>query len=494
MKLSAVPDAPRRGVALVRVSKVGGREDLASPEIQRVSIEDYARRHGIVVVEVVEALDESASRSQSAWWPRLERAVAQVEAGERDVVLVWKVSRAARHRRNWAVALDRIEVAGGTLESSTEGLDATTSSGRFARGMLAEMAAYDAEVKGEQWKEAHARRRRNGLPHSGPVRFGYVYEPGRGYVPDPVSGAVLAEMFARYLDGEGHTALARWLNRTGVPTVRAARSGWSVQAVIRVMDSGFGAGLIVRGGSRGVPRSWERGVHEPVLAEGVWGRYEQARRVRWAVPVKQREPAYVLTGLVKCGLCGLAMVAASVARPGYGAGYMYRCSGRITGGLCPGVWVTRAQVESRVLKWLGDEVAGLVEERQAKMAVRRLSAGELRLERKALVRQLVAIEGNVQRAQDGMVDGVISREDYLRQRDRAVASRAALQARVDLLDVDIGRLSGPSVSVARGLLADWDTLPVRDRRDMLAALIRRVEVRPGVRGAQDVRVVPLTQA
>ena len=171
-RLAAVPDAPRRGIALIRVSKARGRDDVSSPQLQRTAIADYAAGRGIDVVEWVEALAESASRSRSPWWRRLEAAVAAVEAGERDVVLVWKDGRAARHRRNWAVALDRIEVAGGTLETATEGLDTTASTGRLARGMLAEMAACESEQKGEVWKETHARRRAQGMPHAGGPRLG----------------------------------------------------------------------------------------------------------------------------------------------------------------------------------------------------------------------------------------------------------------------------------------------------------------------------------
>jgi site-specific DNA recombinase len=491
-RLAAVPDSPRRGVALIRVSKARGRDDLVSPELQRSSIGDYARAHGIDVVEWVEALDESASRSKSPWWRRLEQAVAQVEARERDVVLVWKVSRAARHRRNWAVALDRIEVAGGTLESATEGLDTTTSTGRLARGMLAELAAWEAEVKGEQWKEAQERRRRLGLPHGGHARFGYTYDRASGYTVDPQTGPLLAKLYERYLAGEGHTTLARWLNRTGVPTVRAARSGWSVQSVVRLLDGGFGAGLIHREDG-----TWLPGAHEPVITVVQWEAYQRARRARWDVPARVREPAYPLTGLVRCAVeqadgqpCGSSMVAASDAR--HGPGYMYRCNSRYGGGMCPGVWVTRAQVEARVLRWLAEEVAGDVEARAAGKAARQAAAAEARLERKALSRELVRLEASLKRARGFLIDETLTREEYQTERKRLVERRDELAGRLDQLRVEADWLTGPAVTMARGLVADWDTLPVKRRRDMLAMLIRRVEVRPGVRGAQDVRVVPLT--
>ena len=158
----------RRGLGLVRVSKARGREDLISPELQRSAIETYAKRKGIEVTEWVEALDESGSQERSPWWRTLEGVVGKVEAGDIDVVVVWKFSRAARHRKRWAVAVDRIEVAGATIESATEDVDPTTSTGRLTRGLLAELAAWEAEVKAEGWREVKDRRRALGLADGKP--------------------------------------------------------------------------------------------------------------------------------------------------------------------------------------------------------------------------------------------------------------------------------------------------------------------------------------
>lgn len=483
-RLAAVPDAPRRGWGLIRVSKARGREDLISPELQRTAIEDHARHAGIEITAWREVLDESASRDRSGWWATLEEAVSQVEAGGLDVVVVWKYSRAARHRRRWAIALDRIEVAGGSLESATEGLDTTTSTGRLARGMLAELAAWEAERIGETWKETHARRRQQGLPHSGAARFGYRYDRHAGYTIDPDTGPILADLYRRYLAGEGHTTLARWLNRQGIPTVRQARTGWSVQAVIRLLDSGFGAGLLHEKSSN----TWHPAAHSGVITAEEWQAYQQARQVRWGLPARVREPAYPLTGLVRCGLCGKAMVAASDKR--HGPGYLYRCTTRISSGTCPGAWVTRAQLEQRVLAWLAGIVAD-VDAKAATKSARRAAADVIRVDVKATERELLRLDSALERARDYLIDGTLTRAEYDEQRNRLGVRRVELDKRLGEMRRDLGRLAGPALRMIRGLLADWETLPVRDRRDMLATLVRRIEVRPGVRGAQDVQIHPL---
>ena len=84
------------------------------------------------------------------------RALLAFEERAADAIVVWKWSRLARNRRDWAVAVDTIEAAGGRPESSTETVDTITSTGRLARGMLAEIAAFESDRIGDGWREAHA--------------------------------------------------------------------------------------------------------------------------------------------------------------------------------------------------------------------------------------------------------------------------------------------------------------------------------------------------
>jgi DNA invertase Pin-like site-specific DNA recombinase len=175
-------DGPPRVVAYVRVSQE--REGMISPELQLAAIEQVCDRFGYLLVATISDLDLSGQ-----FWKRrqVEVAVQMIEDGAADVVMVWKWSRFARNRRDWALAVDRIESAGGRLESATEPVDASTSAGRLARGLLAEFAAFESERAGDMWREAQQRRTRAGLPGTGREHFGYRYRAGQ-YLPHPVTG------------------------------------------------------------------------------------------------------------------------------------------------------------------------------------------------------------------------------------------------------------------------------------------------------------------
>src|SRR4051794_20537920 len=100
--LRAVPEHPPKAVGLIRVSKE--RDGMISPDLQRAAIEAYATARGYEVASWLEGLDESGSRARSAWWQKLDEGVRRIEDAEAEVLLVWKFSRAARHRLRWAVA------------------------------------------------------------------------------------------------------------------------------------------------------------------------------------------------------------------------------------------------------------------------------------------------------------------------------------------------------------------------------------------------------
>ncbi len=130
------------------MSDVGDRgADLISPELQLAAIERHCEANGYAIVSVLEDLDESGR-----FWKRrqVETAIAMIERREAEVLVVWKLSRVARNRLDWAIALDRVESVGGRLESATEAIDATTSTGRFTRGMLAELSAFESERIGSR--------------------------------------------------------------------------------------------------------------------------------------------------------------------------------------------------------------------------------------------------------------------------------------------------------------------------------------------------------
>lgn len=441
---------------------------MMSPDVQRSAIADYCVSRGYDIVDWLEGLDESGSRKKSAWWPRLEAATEQLEAGQFDVIVVWKFSRTARNRLRWAIALDRVETAGGRIESATEQVDATTSTGRFTRGMLAELNAFEAERIGEVWKEVHAKRLADGKAPQGTAKYGYVWNSDRQvHEPDPETAPILAEAYRRYVAGESFHSMVRWLNAAGHRT----RNGgmWADTALRRVLDSGFAAGFIPWKGER------YPGAHEPLISPDEWQAYLDSRATRRALPSRRERSQYVLSGLVRCSRCGGSMV----ANPANGKRLAaLRCQTSKTMGpeVCAGGYVAMHVVVDEVLEWLReqagdvDRAAAAVEE---SMALRVTTEGQMR----RLTRDITKAQAQLKELTLLLVEKVITREAYASSRDELDERVARLEAE----HRELGRRSravamDPSES-ARGLLEGWRTWPVAHRREALGKLLDGILVR-----------------
>lgn len=488
-RLAAVPDTTPRALALVRVSKE--RDGMISPDIQRAAITDYARTRGYQITGWLEGLDESGSRARSAWWPRLDQAVTAVENREYDVILVWKFSRTARHRLRWATALDRVEVAGGRLESATEQVDVTTSTGRFTRGMLAELGSFEAERTGEIWQEVHDRRVAAGKPASGKARYGYVNDPvEKVHKPDPVTGPVLASMYRRYVAGESMYALVGWLNDNGHRTNTGGL--WSMRSLRRTMDTGFAAGFFSHKGVL------HRGVHEPLIDQELWQAYLDARARRRAVPSRTERSQYLLSGLVRCARCGGPMnVLKAPHKPGQAPRMVCKRRNEYGARACGGTSVTMSFVEDAVQAWVGEQAAAVDGSAGAVdlLEVRRttVAADLARVTREAARVEESLTRLSVQNATDPLPEVV-----YERARRELQEQWVRLSGRVDELQREARAASTDVAEVAAGLMSEWDELIVPLRRELLRRLVSVVLVRGGLDGGARrrpwVRVVPVWEA
>jgi site-specific DNA recombinase len=181
------------GIGYIRVSEVGGRGDyLISPELQRHAIETFAARRGIRLVGEIQDIDKSG---RSFTKRRVDEAIDGIRAGEYRYVILWKWSRWGRNLKESLIHLSQIEEVGGIVRAATEDFDPDTTMGRFARDQMLLLAQLQSDMIADGWKELQAKRRRDGLPHTGGKRWGYDYDRRAGYTPNPEQARLLASAY-----------------------------------------------------------------------------------------------------------------------------------------------------------------------------------------------------------------------------------------------------------------------------------------------------------
>jgi hypothetical protein len=120
--------SPLRLDAYIRVSDTRGRSgpSFIAPATQRDRIGAWCRLYGARVGRVFDELDESGRRRDR---PLLQQALARIEAGVSDGLVVDGLDRFGRSLQDALIRLDRIQQAGGTSRS----LPGTTRGSRRRR-------------------------------------------------------------------------------------------------------------------------------------------------------------------------------------------------------------------------------------------------------------------------------------------------------------------------------------------------------------------------
>lgn len=189
------------------------------------------------------------------------------------------------------------------------GFDLDTTAGRLMARQLVAIAAYESGHKSDRVKRANKRLAEQGAWH-GPARYGY----GPGGVLIPEQAAVIRQMADRFLAGESLRSITAWLNRSGIPPLRASTgtSGlWHPYAVRSVLSSARISGQRAyapdtRADPAGGREILGRGDWEPIITP------EETAQIRaiLADPTRRRTtPARptLLGGIARCGKCGAGL-------------------------------------------------------------------------------------------------------------------------------------------------------------------------------------------
>lgn len=473
----------QRAVVYLRQSTY--REESISLDSQEHICREHAARCGYEVVGV-----ESDPGVSGRTWQRrgVQAAMSALEEHRADVVILWKWSRLSRNRRDWAIAADRADLAGGRIESATEPIDTNSAAGRFQRGVMVEMAAFESDRIGETWRETHEYRVRNGLPPTGGPRFGYVRDEHGTYSPDPTTAPVLADAYRWFLAGDGFMTITRRLNELGV---HSSKGAWSTQGLTAMLDSGFAAGLLGRGtsrnGKRYLPPPWERtyvdGLQEPIINRATWDGYVACRRGRYRKPMRTAT-RYTMTGLMRCGDCGGPMCGVVL-----GGVPSYVCTRAIQKRDRPRLSIVASKVDAVVEAWvfsLATDV-DMQELAVSKTTMRRQRADTVQTRmRKELAK---ADERLVQLALR-LADGTITDAVYKLAAAKVEAGRIALDEQLARTVANPVKENAPA-QVPHGLELLWPQMTPEDRASVLRPLLRdvvvhrsefrsdgRVEVRP----------------
>ena len=401
----------------IRVSTAKQGEGVSLVE-QKDAIARYAEQRGLTVTQWFEEKETAAKRGRPVFGAMLKKLRRDKAAG----LVVHKIDRSARNLRDWADLAELMDT-GIPVHFAHESLDLSTRGGRLSADLQAVVASDYIRNLSEETKKGHRGRLKQGL-YPFPAPMGYE-NTGRGQVKTihPVQGPLIRRAFELYATGR-----------------------YSLQQLAEVM---YGRGLRTSGGKRVFKSRLAELLREPFYAgsmrlkttgETFPGKHEslvsQALFAEVGKILDGKTVAgkschdYLFRKLFTCGHCSRFLVGERQKGRVY-----YRCH---TQGCA-----SRSAREDRIEKCVRQSLNAMrLHENDFERVEERLAArysdltATVKQERRALVRSLGKITGQLERLLRAFLDGAVDQETYRVTRERLQAESQKLKNRQQTLASD----------------------------------------------------------
>jgi site-specific DNA recombinase len=223
-----------RVVGYLRVSTGQQAEGGVSLDAQRARLETFAVAMDLDLIEVVD--DESAKSLQR---PGLQRALAMLDAGYAEALLVTKLDRLTRSVRDLGELVERYFASQFSLMSVSDSIDTRTAAGRLVLNVLMSGAQWEREACGERTRDALAQVKAQGVKLGGEAlgwrRLDDVDADERRLVVEVDEELAVVErvLALRHDEGLSLRQIAATLHDEGY---RAKRGGtWAAETVRKVL-------------------------------------------------------------------------------------------------------------------------------------------------------------------------------------------------------------------------------------------------------------------
>lgn len=322
-----MPAKSLRAVVYLRVSterqaRNGGDEGYSIPAQREACL----RKAEALGAEVVEEYADRGESARSADRASLQQMLERIESkGDINYVIVHKVDRLARNRKDDVEIGFRLREAGAQLVSCAENIDETPS-GVLLHSIMAGIAEfYSRNLAAEVKKGLHQKAKAGGTPTQAPI--GYLNTRGtvdgqeiKTVTQDDERGPHIRWAFETFAAGDWSLSditdelEARGLRRR--PTARYDATPLSRSQVHRMLRNPYYVGIVRYAGVDYV------GNHEPLVDLPTW---QQAQEVLSSHRVASDRPSkhkHYLIGSLYCGHCG-GRLGLSASRGRHGGVYKY---------------------------------------------------------------------------------------------------------------------------------------------------------------------------
>lgn len=496
--------------------------DGYSLEAQKDRLTKFAEFQELEIVG--EYCDAGKSGKNISGRPEFSRMLQDVAEGKDDVdfILVFKLSRFGRNAADVLNSLQYIQDYGVNLVCVEDGIDSSKDSGKLTITVLSAVAEIERENILVQTMEGRKQKAREGKWNGGQAPFGYELDSQNSTLTiNPEEAEIVRIIFDKFTSTDmGADSLSSYLNQRGYSKKRTRPqevSYFSRSTILKILDNPVYIGKIAYGKSKtekvkGTRDQYCRvkqedpliaeGLHNAIIDEKTWEAAREKRRRTGVRCVKTHslDHEHILTGLIKCPLCGGGMSGTVQRRKNKKTGeykdtFYYRCHHRkiVDGHVCNykpmlNQKVFNAEVENFIRYMVsGDKFRKFVQEKLEE----KVDVSSLENEKQQFVSQLRQVQSSRKKLLQ-ILEGLDPGDKHYERKCQDMQERldnlydriAELEGTITDVNAKIGASYGKQVTGKKvyQFLLDFDILYGKmtdlEKKDFMRTLIESIELDP----------------
>ncbi len=337
-----------------------------SIEAQIAECSAYCRRKGYAVVKTY--ADEAITGTSTAKRRSYNKMLSDARKGVFDIVIFHKIDRNARNEIDYYRFKQSILALGLTYEYAAQPIDATPE-GQFMEAVMVGQAAYYSRnlSKETKIKAIPFAKKSNFMGGVPPLGYKIV---DKKYVINEDEAHIIRKIFAMYLAGKSYTSILDDLNGSGYRTRHGNVFGKnSLHDILRnVKYAGtyiYNKVVKLPNGSRNShgeisPEAIiNQGALPAIISEIDFERVQEMLNKRKNSPGQfTSKRSYILSGLVRCGICGRTYLGHTKTIRGKVYSY-YECSGSYSKGRkekCKNAHLNAEKLEDMIINAVLDNI------------------------------------------------------------------------------------------------------------------------------------------
>ena len=261
--------------------------------------------------------DEGITGTKTKDRDEFNAMIAACEGGEIDLILTKSITRFARNTVECIQTIRKLKALGIGISFEKEHMNTLNEESELMLSILASIAQGESEDFSGNNRWAVIKRFENGTFITGVPAYGYRKDENGALVIEETEAGIVREIFHAYLNGMGSYIIAKYLDESGIPTIRGC-ARWHRDTVKGILKNPVYEGNALyqktytekqfpfqKKVNRGqVSQYLVEDAHPPIIA------HETAETVRNIMEYRGRgnntegNIRYPFTQKIVCGICG----------------------------------------------------------------------------------------------------------------------------------------------------------------------------------------------